>query len=205
MIEKNHKIPKEIYNHINKSSIKFLVKCEKEQPVRNLISLIRGGLFWIFITGSIFSAFIYELFQGKPTSLFIWGEPVTVYPDDLSPLWGFFSFAALFMLPGFILILLGVFGFYRKGGYFIGSDDKIIKYNSWKELSIYKWLDFTGEIDAFEESGKGNFIFELKEKNKIKRNNKTIEKNKKLTIAGVNYFNEINMFCRNKITNANNV
>lgn len=203
MIEKNHTLPKEIYNHIDKNSIKFLVKCKREQPYKNLISVIKGGLFWLFITGSIFYAFIYELFQGKPTSLNIRGQSVTVYPDDLSPLWGFFVFAALFILPGLVLIILGIYGFYRKGGFFIGNDDKIIKYNSWKELSIHKWIDFTGEIDAFKEKGSGNFIFELKDKNILTQHNKTVKNNKKLIIAGVNHFDEIKKFCEEKITNAN--
>lgn len=201
MIE-NHQIPTELKNKLGNENVCFFVKANKEKTSQDSWSVIRFGLLWIVVIAGIFTAMVYELLLGKPTSLNIGDELVTVNPDDLSPLYGFFIFGGLFVLPGLVVIALGVYGFFREGGYFIGTESRLLIINSWKEYFVYNWSDFQNRTDIFFTPNKGNLILSLKEKITQNKDGKKIKETKLIGMAEINYATEINTFCLEKITNA---
>ena len=203
MIE-NHQIPSELKSLLGEESISFFVKADKERTTKDLWSVIRWGLLWIIVVGGIFTSMVYELLLGKSTNLNIGDNNITVSPEDLSPLYGFFTFGALFVLPGLIVVGLGIYGFSREGGYFLGTQNRLLKINSWKEYSTHNWSEFLNETNIFFSNKKGNLILTLKEKVSTKRGGKKVDKNKLIKMAEINYAREISEFCREKITNANN-
>ena len=201
MVE-HHQIPSELKSLLGEENVQFFVKADKERTTKELWSVIRGGLFWIIIIGGIFTAMVYELLLGKPTSLYIGNTYTTISPDDLSPLFGFFIFGFFFVLPGFILIALGIFGFFRKGGYFLGTQSRLLQLNSWNECSVHDWSGFQNKIDLFFTNTKGNLMFTLKETEIIKRGGEKRQKHKIMRMAEIRYAKEIKEFCHEKIANA---
>lgn len=202
MIE-NHQIPPQLKSQLGDERISFFVKAAKEKSTKDSWSAIRWGLLWVAVIGGIFTAMVYELLLGKPTGLNIGDTRITVTPDDLSPLYGFFTFGAFFVLPGFIVIGLGIYGFYRKGGYFLGTENRLIHLNSWKECSVYNWSEFQNKIDIYFTKNRGNLVFSLKEKIITKKNGKKVKETESIGMAEINHAREIKAFCHEKITNTN--
>ncbi|MDO6810613.1 hypothetical protein Q4603_18465 [Zobellia galactanivorans] len=200
MIE-NRPIPSELQSQLDGESICFFIKADKEKTTRDLWRVIRGGLFWIVVVGGIFTSMVYELVLGQPTNLNIGHNNLTVSPDDLSPLYGFFTFGAIFMLPGLVFVLLGMYGFSKEGGYFLGTPRRLLRCNSWKEYSAHHWSDFLSETNIFYTNSKGNLILTLKEKLTTKKGKK--KGNKSVKMAEIDYAREINKFCLEKISHAN--
>lgn len=202
MIE-NRQIPSKLQSQLGDESIYFFVKAAKEKSTKDSWSVIRWGLLWIAVIGGIFTAMVYELLLGKPTGLNIGDTRITVTPDDLSPLYGFFTFGAFFVLPIFIVIVLGIYGFFRKGGYFLGTQNRLIHLNSWNECSVYSWSKFQNKIDIYSSNNIGNIIFSLKEKIITKKSGKKVKETKSIGMAEINHAREIEAFCHEKTTNTN--
>ena len=197
MIE-NITVPDVLKDAIGNEKIVFLVKAKKEQPIRNCLSVIGFGVFWILVICLIFSGFVWELFSGECSTISIDGIQTEVCPDDLSPLKNLFIMFCVFLLPGIVTGLLGFFGLFKSGGYYIGTESRMIRY-SWKKVTYFLWEDFTEDIEAFGDEQDGNLIFKLKTGVYITRNGKKVFSNTKINIGSIPYAFEIEAYCRNRI------
>lgn len=183
MIE-NIPIPDILKEAVGAEKIIFLVKAKKDQPTRNCLHVICFGLFWIFVISLIFSTFDWNFFSGDYT---ISAKEI---PDLL-----YFS---LFLSPGIITFLLGVFGLFKSGGYFIGTENRLICHR-WGKIQTYPWKEFTNEIEVFGNKSSGNIIFKLKTGVYITRNHRKVLSNTKINIGDILYAFEIVNYCRTKI------
>lgn len=197
MIE-NITIPDILKEVVGSEKIEFFVKAKKEQPTKNCLSVIGFGIFWILVICLIFSGFVWELFYGQCTTLSIDGIPTKVCPDDLSPLKILFIYFCFFISPGIICFLLGFFGLFKSGGYFVGTQSKLICYR-WGKIQLHQWENFTNDIEVFGNKNSGNIIFKLKTGVYIIRNHKKILSNTKINIGDIIYAFEIEKYCRNRI------
>ncbi|AWK03124.1 hypothetical protein HYN56_02370 [Flavobacterium crocinum] len=183
MIE-NVTIPDILKEAVGAEKIVFLIKAKKDQPIRNCLHVIGFGLFWILVISLIFSAFDWDFFSGDYTI------SVKEIPDLL-----YFS---LFLFPGIICFLLGVFGLFKSGGYFIGTENKLVCYR-WGKMQTYPWEEFTNEIEVFGNKNHGNIIFKLKTGVYITRNHRKVLSNTKINIGDILYAFEIVNYCRTMI------
>lgn len=197
MIE-NIAIPEVLEEVVGNEKIVFFVKAKKEQPLKNIFSVFRFSIFWIFVISLIFYGFVWELFYGECTSISIDGTLTEVCPDDLSPLKWFFVIYSFFLSPGVIVGLLGFFGLFKSGGYYIGTESRMIRY-SWGEVKSFPWEEFTDEIDAFGKPEDGNIIFKLKTGVYITRNHRKVLSNTKINLGSILYAYEIKAYSRERI------
>ncbi|MDQ6472321.1 hypothetical protein RB619_16845 [Flavobacterium sp. LHD-80] len=197
MIE-NIAIPDVMQKAVGNEKIEFFVKAKKEQPLRNILSVFGFSFVWILVNSLIFYGFVWELFYGECASISIDGAYTEVCPDDLSPLRGFFIIYGVFLSPGIIVGLLGFFGLFKSGGYYIGTENNLIRY-SWGEVKSFPWKEFTNEIEVFGKKDNGNIIFKLKTGVYITRNHKRVLSNTKINIGSILYAFEIGEYCRNRI------
>jgi hypothetical protein len=66
MIE-NITIPDILKKAVGTEKIVFFVKAKKDQPIKNCLSVICFGLFWILVICLIFSTFDWDFFSGDHT------------------------------------------------------------------------------------------------------------------------------------------
>jgi len=197
MIE-NIAVPEIMKEALGSEKIEFFVKAKKDQPLRNIFSVFQFSFLWILVISLIFYGFVWELFDGGCTSLMVDDVYTEVCPDDLSPLKGFFIFYGVFLSPGIIVGLLGIFGLFKSGGYYIGTESKLIRY-SWNEVKSFPWEEFTDEIKVFGKNEDGNIIFKLKTGVYITRNHRKVLSNTMINIGSILYAYEIRDYCRNRI------
>jgi hypothetical protein len=197
MIE-NIAIPDILKEAVENEKIEFFVKAKKEQPTKNSLSVISFGIIWILVNSLIFFGIVWELFFGGCTTLSIDGIQTKVCLDDLSPLMTLFIYYIVFLSVGIICLLLGVFGLFKTGGYYIGTKNKLICY-SWGKIKLYPWECFTNDIEVFGNKNNGNIIFKLKTGVSIIRNDKKVFSNTKINIGDIIYAFEIEEYCRNRI------
>ncbi|WP_264553673.1 hypothetical protein [Flavobacterium sp. N2038] len=198
MVE-NIAIPDVLQEALGNEKIEFFVKAKKDQPIRNCWSVIGFGVCWILVICLIFLGFVWELFSGECTTISIDGIPTEVCRDDLSPLKSLFIYFGVFLLPGIIVGSLGFLGLFKSGGYYIGTESRLIRY-SWKEVKSFPWEDFTDDIEVFGTEQDGNIIFKLKTGVYVTRNHKKVLSNTKLNLGSIMYAFEIEKYCRNRIT-----
>ncbi|MEN2414778.1 hypothetical protein [Flavobacterium mesophilum] len=197
MIE-NIAVPEVMKEALGSEKIEFFVKAKKDQPIKHCWSVIRSGIFWIFVVSLIFSCFVWELFNGGCTTISIDGVPTEVCPDNLSPLKGLFVMYCVFSSIGIILLVLGILGLFKSGGYYIGTESRLIQY-SWNEVKSFPWEEFTDEIKVFGKNEDGNIVFKLKTGIYITRNHRKVLSNTMINIGSILYAYEIRDYCRDKI------
>lgn len=171
-------IPEILKQEIGNEEIMFLVKAKKEQPIRNCISVMGFGLFWILVISLIFSAF------------------------DVSSLNTFYIYHFVFILPGLICLILGFFGLFKSGGYFVGTHKRMICYR-WGKVESHFWDNFSYKIISFGNQKHGNLIFELKTGVTIVRKYGTVFSPTKINVGDIIYASQIKIFCRERILENN--
>jgi hypothetical protein len=197
MIE-NIPIPDIVKKEVGNEKIEFFVKAKKEQPTKNSLSVISYGFFSVLVISLIFSGFVWELFFKECTTLWIDGIQTKVCLDDLSPLKTLFVYYIVLLTPAIICFILGIFGLFKTGGYYVGTKSKLIRY-SWGKIKLYSWESFTNDIEVFGNRNNGNIIFKLKTGVYTIRNDKKIFSNTKINIGDIIYAFEIEKYCRNRI------
>lgn len=174
MIE-NIAIPEILKKEIGNDEILFFVKAKKEQPIKHCISVMGFGLFWMSFISLLFSVF-----------------------DHSSSFYTFIIFYSFFILPGLLCFILGFFGLFKSGGYFIGTHNRMVCYR-WGKVDSHLWTNFSTKIISFGSKDHGNLVFELKTGVEIVRKNKTIFSPTKINIGDIIYASEIEQYCRERI------
>ncbi|MBZ4037748.1 hypothetical protein K6T82_23510 [Flavobacterium sp. 17A] len=154
-------IPEVLKEAVGNEKMEFFVKAKKDQPLRNIFSVFQFAFFWILVISLFFYAFVWELFYGECTSISIDGVLTEVCPDDLSPLKWLFAMYGFFLSPGIIVGLLGFLGLFKSGGYYIGTESRLICY-SWGEVKSFPWEEFTNRIEVFGKKRRWQYHIQIK-------------------------------------------
>ncbi|MDD3877322.1 MAG: hypothetical protein PHT69_11910 [Bacteroidales bacterium] len=193
----NINLPSDLISVIGNENIDFSVFAKRSEPIGKSIRLILFALLWstIPVFGSI--AFFGPLFKGEIVHFKSNGIARTASLDNFEPLIIPSLAIGFFLVMGFGMLTWGLLSFFKKGGYFVGTDSRLINYNR-GNIKYYNWEQFTGNIEL--NVKKGNISLELKKKEML---NRAIRLNKftpeYIHISGVDEILEIENICRKRI------
>ncbi len=145
-------IPRDLKTVIDSEPVDFLIKSAKNHPRKNGMSLSIFSLFWNTIVMVLLIGFIKPSFENGKLHL---------ASDDLDSL----LFPAIFL--GFFLVIgiaIGVWGaimLFQKGGYFVGTESRLIKYRK-GTVEIKDWEQFSGNIKVKKRKTHGDLELELR-------------------------------------------
>ena len=159
MISNN--IPIELRKIIDLEETDFIVKSKRNYPRKKAIALLGVAVFWNMLVSIFVVAFFGPLFKEKEVHFESNGTPTTANLDNLEPLLVPGLLIGFFVLIGLGLLFWGLIMLIQKGGYFVGTETRFIKYR--KGTAIIKdWEQFSGNIEIKLKENYGNLQLELR-------------------------------------------
>ena len=134
-------LPEALKRLIENDTIDFATKATRNFPIKKSLVLLFFGTAWTAIISIFIRTFIDPFLAGKTISV-----PGLVI--------------GLFFIIGIGILIGGISSFFQKGGYFIGTATRLIKYRNGK-LMITEWNKFTETIELTHKNGIGTLEFIL--------------------------------------------
>ncbi len=189
-------LPIELHKSIGDEEIDFIVFAKRRLPRTFSYRIVLFGIIWL-----VFSSFITLIVV---STLLI--ESTNVQPiDKLGSLTlsGLISLGTpgfivmLFLLVGIAIVAGGVLLLFKKGGYFVGTENKIIRYLN-GHTRYYNWDQFTGNVEL--NFKKKNISLEMRKGSIISIDDlKNVLIRNYLHLSGIENAKEIDNKCRKRI------
>jgi len=141
--------------------VDFSVKTERNHPKKTGISLIIFSVFWNAFVSVFVVAFFGPLFFNEEVHFTSNGNPEVASLDNLSPLLFPAIFIGIFGLVGIATLIWGIVLLVQKGGYFVGTETRLIKYRK-GNIEIKDWEQFSGNIEIKSKGLYGDLTLELR-------------------------------------------
>ncbi|MDW5290700.1 hypothetical protein [Formosa sp. PL04] len=130
--------------------------------------LLFFSLFWNAFISIFVLVFIVPVIMGKEVNFKVNDEPTTASLENWEPLLVPSLIIGLFVAVGIGLFIWALIIFFQKGGYFVGTETRFIKYRN-GEFTVKDWEQFSGNIKI--KTISGNLELELRT-GKMKSKNK---------------------------------
>jgi hypothetical protein len=166
----NIPLPQVLNSAIGTERKDFAVKAGRAQPLKKSMSIILIGTFWTAFTSIFVVAFLGPLFLGKEVEFESNGVPTVAGPGNLGPILVPALIIGFFMLIGLIMLSVGVYSIFKKGGYFVGTPLRLIHYQNGTLRSI-DWEQFSGDIEVNGDVRKGNISLQMRTGRMVSRKN----------------------------------
>jgi ABC-type multidrug transport system fused ATPase/permease subunit len=177
-------LPTDLRTVIDSENVDFAVMGKRKYPRSQSYSAIIFGLIWTAFTSIFVFAILRQIFNNGGFDFI---------NDTASVL-----FILLFVFVGVSLIGWGFISLTKKGGYFVGTEHRLIQYLDGK-IKTTDWEQFTGNMEITNKNGDGDLIFELRT-GKIKSGKDSKEfVPDKICISGIPNVFEIEKKCRIRI------
>ena len=191
-------LPQNLVSVTDDEKIDFSVSAKRKQPVKHARGIITFGIIWLAFN-SIFAVFILiPLFQGKEVRFKRNGVETTGSLDNLAPLVLPIVVISIFILIGVAILAAGLFSLRQKGGYFVGTNMRLIQQYK-GTIRSYNWEQFSGniEVDAY----KGDLSLQLRTGKVRQRKNRADEFVPDVVhLAGIPDVLEIERICHQRIS-----
>ncbi len=198
-------IPPEVDSIIDSSEHKdFTVKTKRAYPYKKSLPILFFGIIWTVFSSFFVFAFLGPLFLGKEAHFTSNGVPVVASPDNLAPIIMPASLISAFILIGFMMIAWGIYLLTKKGGYFVGTPTRLIKYFGGNIDSI-NWKQFNGNIKIRGNSQNGSILLEMKTGRYVSGRDSSSSRYVPdiVYIGGIPNVYEIGKICEKRIKEAN--
>jgi hypothetical protein len=177
----------------------FAVKAKYAAPPKASIAMIIFGFVWLAFSSVFLFAFLGPLFKGEEVHFLANDVPTVASPENLQPILFPAVIIGIFILIGLGLLGGGIYMMFKKGGYFVGTQTRLISQNKGKYRSI-DWEQFSGDIEVTGNGQKGNIKLGL-------RTGKTVSSKNgpdryvpdEIYISGIPNVFEIEQVCRRRI------
>lgn len=192
-------LPPELASAVSSENKDFMVMSERAEPKKKSFLIIKTGVFLTVIVGIMTLSFFGPLFLGKEVHFTLNGVPTVASPDNLGPI----------MMPAliigvFVLVTIGVFArgvhsLLKKGGYFVGTPTRLVRFQDGTLRSI-DWEQFSGDIEVSGTVEKGDITLQLrtgKMVNKKRGPDKYVPET--VYISGIPNVFEVERLCRKRI------
>lgn len=154
-------LPADLKKQIENEKTDFSIKAQRKQPLsKSLGGLLIGILMCAFMSLFIY-AFFGPLFKNEETHFESNGVPVTASLDDLGELIVPGGIICLLTLAGIYVIINSIYSLFQKGGYFVGTETRLIQFQNGKTTST-DWEQFTGNVKIKARNNFGNLEYELR-------------------------------------------
>jgi hypothetical protein len=160
MIE-NITLPEEMLISIGSETKEFAVLSRHKKPVSQSLGRIFFGLFWLGFISIFVVLMVGPLFTAGEVTMQVNGVDQTASWSNLKPMLIPFIFLGVFVGVGFFLLIPGIVGLFRKGGYFAGTPTRLVWYKK-GNLKSMDWEQFTGVITVRGSNTKGNITLEMR-------------------------------------------
>jgi len=196
-MNKMNKLPKDLQTVIGNENIDFTVYAKRKQPKSTSFIIIAFSLLWLFfpLIGSY--AFFKPLFKGENVNFKVNDIPTTANWDNLEPMIVPSLLLIFFLAIGFGLLISGLIALLKKGGYYVGTENRIINYNN-GTIKYFDWEQFTGNIEL--NFNKKDISLEMRRGKIAKRDNGPDEFIPEiLHLSGIENLIEVERICRERI------
>lgn len=167
---RNAPLPRELNHNLGAERKDFAVKAGRAQPRNKSLALIIFGAFWTAFTSIFVVAFLGPVFVGKEVQFEANGVPTVAGPDNLEPLMMPALIIGIFVLIGLGMLAGGFYSMFKKGGYFVGTQNRLIHYYKGTIRSI-DWEQFSGDIQVSGTIEKGNISLQMRTGRMVSRKN----------------------------------
>ena len=154
-------LPSDLNNAVGAERRDFAVKAGSLKPFRKSMPGIMGGIVWL----AFFTLLFFGIFNVDLPKMIASGAAEN---KSINPAYYLIAFFGVFYVIGLIIILLAIIPFFRRGGYFVGTADRLIQYRKGNIRSI-DWEQFTGYMKVKGNTNKGCVSMSLRT-GRIKRN-----------------------------------
>lgn len=190
-------LPKDLKTVIGDEKVDFVVFAKRNQPKASSYATIIFALFWLIIPLIGSYAFFKPLFKGENVNFKVNNVPTIANWDNLEPIIFPSLMLFLFLAIGFGLLAWGLFSFFKKGGYYVGTEHRIINYKN-GAIKYFDWEQFTGNIEL--NFNKKNISLEMR-RGKFKKRSKGREEFVPdiLHLSGIEDVIKVERTCRERI------
>lgn len=188
-------LPPALQSVIGADKTEFIVKSRRKHPKSYSWSVIIFSFIWLTFC-SVFlvifalseeGAFFSKMLSADISFELFWmiGAPVVII--------GFF------ILIGLLMLINGIWSFFQKGGYFVGTSNRLITYRKGKIRSI-DWEQFSGEIEVSGEQDLGSLILTMRTGRMVRRSKQREELvPDKICMVGIQNPFAVEKICRQRI------
>lgn len=159
-------IPLDLQSIIGAEKIDFAVIAKRKQPSRRSLGVIVFGLFWTAFTSIFVVILVGPLLRGEEFHFKANGVPKTASLDNFQPMLVPSLVIGLFVLVGIGILFYGFYSLLQKGGYYVGTPQRLIHYYK-GAINSYDWDQFTGNMEI--NNRKGFLALQLHEGSTVTR------------------------------------
>jgi hypothetical protein len=157
----NISLPDGLMSAIGSESKEFAVIGKRAKPVGKSLVLLFFSIFWLAFSSFFIIVFLGPLFKGEEVHFTANNVPVVAGPGNLKGIMVPGIILGLFVLIGIGLVISAVYQLFKRGGYFVGTPTRLIRYNNGNIRSI-DWEQFTGDIAVRGNDRKGTITLEMR-------------------------------------------
>lgn len=192
-------VPADLKKLVANEKIDFCIKASNNYPKSKSYGSILFGIGWSAFTSIFVIAFFGPLFKGEEVHFKVNDEPTIGSIDDWEPLLVPGLVIGLFVIVGLAMIVWGCYSLFQSGGYFIGTETRLVKYRN-KKVTITDWEQFSGNMELNTKENTGDIEFQLRTgKMESKKNAPDKFVPDIIYISGINDVYEIERLCRIRI------
>jgi hypothetical protein len=190
-------LPTELASFIGTEKIDFSVFAKRKQPGKQSLSTILFGLIWTAFTSIFVIGFFGPLFKGEEVHFSTNGKPVAGSLENFEPMLVPALIIGLFVVVGIGMIIWGFYSFSQKGGYFVGTANRLIHYHK-GNIRAFDWEQFSGNMEI--NLKKGDLALQLRTGKMVSRKNAPAEFVPDVVyISGAPDILEIEKICKRRI------
>jgi len=155
------KVPNELTTIIDSEKVDFIVKTQRDFPRIKAYKMLFFSLFWNFILAIIFIGNFKPFFKNVKLNYSIESlkNSIQILGKNLSlELELFFGF---FIGVGIVTLLLAIYYYLKKGGFFVSTATRLIKYRN-GNITMTDWEQFTGNTKVKKKGTFGSLALELR-------------------------------------------
>ncbi|HBC79962.1 MAG TPA: hypothetical protein DEO60_11395 [Bacteroidales bacterium] len=192
-------LPPELESHVGTEIKDFAVKAKHAAPPKAALAMIIFGVVWLAFSSVFLFAFLGPLFKGEEVHFLANDVPTVASPENLRPILLPAAIIGIFILIGLGMLGGGIFMMFKKGGYFIGTQTRLISLQKGKYRSV-DWEQFSGDIEVTGNEQKGNIKLGLRSGKMISsKNGPDRYVPDEIYISGIQNVSEIEESCRKRI------
>jgi hypothetical protein len=193
----NFTMPAELQSIIGQENIDFSVKAKRKQPLKTSFGIILFGTIWTAFVSIFVMVFLGPVFRGEETHFEVNGVPTSASWENFRPMLTPAIIIGVFVLIGIGMLAWGLYSLFQKGGYFVGTNNRLIRYHK-GIVNTYDWEQFTGSMEI--NGLKGDLSLQLRTGKMVQRKNRPDEFVPDIIyISGIPDVLEIEKNCRNRI------
>lgn len=190
-------IPSDFQSVIGSEKMDFSIIAKRKKPLKKSFFIIAFGMFWTGFISIFVVVFLGPIFRGEEAHFTTNGVPTTASWDNFKPMIGPALIIGFFVLIGLAMLFWGFYSMLQKGGYYVGTPNRLIHYYK-GNITSYDWEQFSGNMEV--NSIKGDISMELRTGSMESTRNRPDKYVPNIVyISGVEGVLEIAEICRKRI------